>query len=212
MARRMAGALRPSACRRPAMTRLNARRRMPGVVACRIAPHRMRPRGAFLPAPMVRRLSAMRPDRLRRFRIAKRVRARRHASAAGHRLRISRHRPPTRMDGRMTSPTMTTAAQARRLAGPRARRADVRARCGKDYRGPDPGLETVFGGTLALASPVQALPACVTRNEGSTPIFASTSVYFSLMRGSKTSSASPGQVSQPFAWISLSSCPGAQPA
>jgi len=211
MAPRMAGALRRSGFRHPAMSRRHVRRRTPGAAGCQIAPHRTRLRDAFPRTPMARRLSAMRPVRVRRSKAVKRVRGRPRASAnAGHRLRISRHRPPTRTDGHMNSPKMMT-VEARRRAVQRARREGVRQADAEPVHDSS-GYSKSPSDERRLASPVQALPACVTRNEGSTPIFASTSVYFSSTRGSKTSSASPGQVSQPFAWISLSNCPGAQPA
>ena len=58
----------------------------------------------------------------------------------------------------------------------------------------------------------QAWPASLTRCEGSMPILASARAYLASRLVSKMRSGSAGQLSQPFAWISLSSCPGDQPA
>jgi hypothetical protein len=58
----------------------------------------------------------------------------------------------------------------------------------------------------------QACPASLTRCEGSMPIFASARAYFDSRSVLKIRSGSAGQLSQPLAWISLSSWPGDQPA
>ena len=75
-----------------------------------------------------------------------------------------------------------------------------------------PGPGTVQSEVLAQISVAQAWPASLTRRTGSMPILCRAREYLRSTSGSKISSGSAGQFSQPLAWISLSSWPGAQPA
>ena len=58
----------------------------------------------------------------------------------------------------------------------------------------------------------QACPESLTRRQGSMPILPRARLYLRSTSGSKISSGSAVQCSQPLAWISLSSWPGAHPA
>jgi len=58
----------------------------------------------------------------------------------------------------------------------------------------------------------QACPASPDRRCRLTPIFAIARSHLPSRSSPNTSSSSAGQCSQPFAWISASSCPGPQPA
>jgi hypothetical protein len=68
------------------------------------------------------------------------------------------------------------------------------------------------GDRRARPSEPQAWPASTDSMAGSTPILRRAISYLSSSAWWKISSGSAGQLSQPFAWISLSSCPGDQPA
>jgi len=69
------------------------------------------------------------------------------------------------------------------------------------------GVGALRVGTVAA----QARPAAVERATGSTPSRASARCHLLSSSPPKTSSSSAGATSQPFAWISASSWPGAQP-
>jgi hypothetical protein len=65
---------------------------------------------------------------------------------------------------------------------------------------------------LKVANARHACPASLTRCERSIPIFANALEYLLSRSSSKMMSGSAGQFNQPFAWSSVSSCPGDQPA
>jgi glycosyltransferase involved in cell wall biosynthesis len=71
-----------------------------------------------------------------------------------------------------------------------------------------PDLEAAARG----GSAAQACPASLDKRAGSMPIVASARSYLCSRSPSKISCGEASQLSQPFAWISDSSCPGAQPA
>jgi hypothetical protein len=116
-----------------------------------------------------------------RRRVALRIRLAAHPGP-----RLAQPEPPrTRRSGRVRPVSTSYFTHTRR--GNRASSEGFRIKSGRDRRKP------------------QAWPASMESMAGSTPIFRSAIVYLRSSAEWKISSGSAGQLSQPFAWISLSS-------
>ena len=149
----------------------------------RRGPPRLRPRRRRRPQPLALR----RPRRGRRQPLRPPARRRR----ARRRPRRRRASPSPRSRAPASAPRSTTASPA---PPPRAtRRVDD-------------------GCDLCVADLAQARPPSADSSRGSIEIDRSAAPHFSASLNPNSSSASAGAVSQPFAWISDSSCPGPQPA